>query len=369
MGGATIFAHYVIYCYVKYKFMNQRKLLTICIPAYNRALLLTPLLDSIFAQDFNDFYVLICEDSSPERLAIAEIVHRYQEMYPGRIQYEQNTVNFGYDGNIRRLIELASGYYCVFMGNDDLLCVGALALIAAAIQREPGCGVLVRSYASFKDSPDQYIQVFRYYLEERVLPGGAQAIVTAYRRSVVISGMVINRDAAFAIATNRFDGTLLYQLYLVGIILAQRSVVFLPQLIALRRDGTPPDFGNSDAEHGKFVPHNQTPESSIHFMRGMLSIANYINDKTQLNVFSNICSDIGNYSYPILSIQAHQPFPVFLKYGLNLAKLGLWRYPLFHLYFVSLLLIGPKRSDSIISKIKQRLGYTPQFGVARENQK
>jgi len=347
--------------------MKKRTLLTVCIPAYNRAALLAPLLESILGQDFDDFDVLICEDGSPERMAIADVVQSFRQLHPGRIHYEENATNLGYDGNIRRLVERANGQYCVFMGNDDLLCVGALAFIAASIQRQPDCGVVVRSYASFENRPDRVKQVFRYFPQEHVLPAGAQAVFTAYRRSVVISGMVIHRDAAISVATSRFDGTLLYQLYLVGMVLAQRSVVFVPQIIALRRDGTPPDFGNSASERGKFVPHDQTPESSIHFMQGMLAIAQHVGVATQLDVFSTIRADISNYAYPILSIQAKRPFHVFVKYGLDLARLGLWRAPLFHLYFITLLLIGPDRSDRIINMIKRRLGHTPRFGAARES--
>lgn len=345
--------------------MSKRPLLTVCIPAYNRAVLLVPLLDSILAQNFDDYEVLICEDGSPERSAIGEAARRYQQLYPDRIRYEENPANLGYDGNIRGLVERAQGYYCVFMGNDDLLCDGALRRIADAVRAQPDCGVVVRSYASFEADPARPKQVFRYYPQEHVLPAGAQAVFTAYRRSVVISGMVIHRDAAQAVATDRFDGTLLYQLYLVGMILATHGVVFVPEVIALRRDGTPPDFGNSDAERGKFVPRDQTPESSLHFMRGMLAIARHVEEATHLTVYKAIRSDIGNYAYPILSIQAKRSLPVFVGYGLSLAGLGLWRYPLFHLYFLTLLMIGPDRADRIISLIKRRLGYTPRLGAAR----
>lgn len=344
--------------------MNLRPLITVCIPAYNRANLLVPLLDSIFSQNFDNYDVLICEDGSPERAAIASVVQGFQLRHFEKIKYEENTINLGYDGNIRRLVKRATGQYCVFMGNDDLMCTGALEAIAAAIQRQPDCGVVVRSYATFDVNPEKFNQVYRYFPNEHVLPASAQAIFTAYRRAVVIPGMVINRDAALAVATDRFDGTLLYQLYLVGMILAKRSVIFVPQIIALRRDGTPPDFGNSAAEQGKFVPHDQTPASSIHFMQGMLSIAKYVEEATQLNVFEAIRSDIGNYSYPILSIQGKRPLGVFMKYGVALAKLGLWRYPLFHLYFITLLVLGPDRSDCIIKMIKKRLGHTPRFGAA-----
>jgi abequosyltransferase len=346
--------------------MSKRPLLTVCIPAYNRSVLLRPLLDSIVLQSFQDYEVLICEDGSPERAAIREVAWSYQQSYPDRIRYEDNPTNLGYDGNIRRLVERAQGHYCVFMGNDDLLGEGALLRIADAVRTQPECGVVVRSYASFDVDPSQPKQVFRYYPDVKVLPAGAQAVFTAYRRSVVISGMVIHRDSAKAVATDQFDGTLLYQLYLVGMILAKRGVVFVPEVIALRRDGTPPDFGNSEAERGKFVPRDQTPESSLHFMRGMLAIARYVETATRLSVYKQICSDIGTYAYPILSIQAKRSPSVFVRYGLSLAGLGLWRYPLFYLYFLTLLIIGPDCADRIINLIKRRLGYTPRLGAARE---
>jgi abequosyltransferase len=349
--------------------MSRRPLLTVCIPAYNRARYLAPLLESILEQDFEDFNILICEDYSPERLELSQIVRKFQEQNISKIHYYENTSNLGYDGNIRNLIALSTGEFCVFMGNDDLMCPGALSSIASAIQLQPTCGVVVRSYASFEGDPSHHKQIYRYFPSHYSISPGVLAISTAYRRSVVISGMVINRDAAMLFATNRFDGTLLYQLYLVGMILASQGVVFTPDLISLRRDGTAPDFGNSPVEKGKFVPNNQTPESSIHFMRGMLAIAKYVEITTGLAVFNLIRSDIGSYSYPILSIQAKRAPLVFFRYGLQLAQLGLWRSPFFHAYFLSLLTLGPDRVDSVIKFIKTRMGFTPRFGVASKGKK
>lgn len=345
--------------------MSSRKLLTVCIPAYNRAALLGPLLDSILSQNYAGYNILICEDKSPERSAISKVVAAYQAKYPDKIEYVENEQNLGYDGNIRRLIELTSGHYSVFMGNDDLMCHGALQAIADVITRVPDCGVMVRTYASFEDDPTVQKQVFRYYPEEVVVAPGTRAISTGFRRSVVIPGMVYHRDSAAALATNQFDGTLLYQLYLTGMILAKRTVVFTPHIIALRRDGTPPDFGNSDSEKGKFVPQDQTPESSLHFTRGMLEIAKFVEEETRLPVFEPIRADIGNYSYPILSIQAKRPRTVFVRYGWALSKMGFWRYPLFHAYFWSLLLLGEGRLNGLIKWMKRCLGYTPQLGSAR----
>ena len=343
---------------------SNRPLISICIPSYNRLEYLSPLLDSILSQDYSDYEILICEDHSPQRSEISSLVTIYQKRFPGLIRYKENDFNFGYDRNIRNLIHHARGIFCLFMGNDDLLCQGALSAISSIILREAECGVVVRSYATFDVDPAQFKQIFRYFPEEVVLLAGERAIKSAYRRSVVIPGMVIHRDSAEDIATDKFDGTLLYQLYLVGVVLASRSVIFTPKIIALRRDGTPPDFGNSEAEKGKFVPQNQTPESSLFFVRGMLNIALFVQEKTGLKVFKGIRKDIGNYSYPILSIQSSQPIKVFLAYGANLWAMGFWRYPLFYFYFIGLVILGVNRLDKLIIFIKTKLGFTPRFGIA-----
>jgi glycosyltransferase involved in cell wall biosynthesis len=337
-------------------------LFSVCIPAYNRAETLPDLLDSVLTQAFADYEIVICEDQSPQRAEIRAIVQRYRETWPERIRYVENEQNLGYDGNLRRLVQTSMGDYCLFMGNDDLMTPESLSALAGAIRRHPNVGVVVRSYQSFEGDPRNIVQTFRYFPQEVLFPAGADTVVTAYRRSVVIPGMVVHREAAQRLATGEFDGTLLYQLHLVANILVEMNAVFLPQIVVLYRNGGVPDFGNSAAERGKFVPKRQTVESSVEFVRGMLAIATSVEQKRGLPVVRRIVADIANYSYPLLAIQRHQTARSFIAYWRSLSKLGLGSYPLFHLYFVALLLLGTKRTDAVITHIKRRLGYTPAFG-------
>ena len=313
-------------------------------------------------QDYDDYEILICEDVSPERHAIRAIAEKYMHSFPKRVRYEENVRNFGYDGNLRNLVSQAIGDYCLFMGNDDLMCEGSLAKIASALERNPDVGVLLRSYADFENSSDKINQEFRYFPTERFFPAGADTIATIFRRSVVISGMVIHRAAAMEVATERFDGGLLYQLWLVANILVDKNAVYLPDILVLRRNGIPPDFGQANVERNRFVPGDQTPDSSLNFMRGMLDIAAAVERERDVPVYRHIITDIANYSYPILSIQASRPFLVFVAYWWKLARLGFGRYFLFHAYFLLLALLGAQRSDRLIATIKRRMGYTPSLG-------
>jgi abequosyltransferase len=337
-------------------------LISVCIPAYNRAGVLPALLDSILSQDFDDFDIAIAEDSSPERWGIAATVAEYQQRFGDKVKYHENPQTLGYDGNLRRLVALATGDYVLFMGNDDLLAPGALRAVAAAVRERQDVGVVLRSYSSFVRDPEQPVQVFRYFGEDRFFPPGPDTVVTFFRRCVFISGMVFKRSSAAACATARFDGTLLYQQHLAGHILAQESGVYLNRILSYHRLGGVPDFGASAAEKGLFVPKQQTPESSVHFMRGMLTIANSLDEPGGAKVGRRILRDIGNYAYPILSIQVGRSFGTFLSYLWQLMKLGFWRVPLFHVYAVGLLVLGPKNCDRLIAWIKKTLGRAPLLG-------
>ena len=203
---------------------------SICIPAYNRARHLPALLDSIYGQDCKDFEVVICEDASPERQQIAAIAREYAGRFPGTLRYLENETNLGYDGNVRRLVEKAAGAFCFFMGNDDLMCPGALGTVAGILERHDNVGLVVKSYAWFDEVPEKINQEIRYFAEEREFPAGREAVRICFRRSGVISGYIVHRESAQAVATSKFDGTLYYQLHLTANVLATRCSVFTPKL-------------------------------------------------------------------------------------------------------------------------------------------
>ena len=335
---------------------------SVCIPSYNRASVLVPLLESILSQNFTDFEIVINEDFSPERQSISEIVNHYVTLYPYKIRYFENEKNLGYDANIRSLIERAKGEYCVFMGNDDLMCPNALQAIFDSISRHPKIGVFLRSFEAFEGAPQNIVQTFKYFDKERFFPAGARTISTFYKRSVVIPGVTFHRGAALKFSTDKFDGSLLYQIFLIANILVEWNGVFSPEIVTWYRNGGTPDFGNSATEKGTFVPETRTPESSVSFMKGMLEIAQYVEKTRDVTIYKNILKDLSNYSYPILFFQADKPLGVFVKYYFSLIKLGFGRQILFHVYFYAILLLGIRRTDRMIEWIKLRLGRTPNIG-------
>lgn len=342
---------------------QTRKLFSVCIPAYNRAHHLTALLDSIFAQDFQDFEVVICEDLSRERQHIAAIVQGYQSRYPEVLRYFENEENLGYDANIRNLVRRASGEFCFFMGNDDLMCQGALQNAAGILRRYPNVGLVLKSYGWFDETPDKVNQEIRWFREEKEFPAGIPAIRFAFRRSGVISGYIVHRDSANLAATEEFDGTLYYQMHLTANVLIHKTAVCTPKLLVLCRQN-PPEFGNSAKEKGKYVPGSYTPQARLNMIAGALSILHNLKQTKGIDVVEDVMHDYANYFFPYIRDQLTLPIRDYYELYRAYGHMGFARFPLYHLYFVLCYLLGEKRFDALTTLIRGLLGRSPRFGNA-----
>jgi len=198
--------------------------LTVAIPAYNRPEDLAVLLRTILSQDYASFDVLVVEDQSPRQAEIRAVVERAMDMRRDlRIRYHSNERNLGFDGNVRRVLELSEGEFTLFMGDDDLMRPGALARVGSAIEKNPNLGVILRAYEDVDYATGKQTEVFRYFPSDRRFPAGAPTMRTFFRRCVSIAGFTIHTASAQSLATDRFDGTLLYQLYLGTRVVAERD--------------------------------------------------------------------------------------------------------------------------------------------------
>lgn len=339
----------------------SRPLFSICIPAYNRARYLSALLDSIYLQSFQDYEIVICEDQSPEREEIANAVRAYDAQRPGRIRFFENQENFGYDRNIRNLVSKALGRFCFFMGNDDVLCEGALENVAQTIARHPQVGIVLKSYAWFDQTPDKVNQEIRYVREETEIEAGARAIRFAFRRSGVISGYVVDRDTAQAVSTQKFDGTLYYQMYLTSQVLVEKTVVATPRVLVLCRNSEPPDFGNSSSEKGKYKPGSYTPEARLNMVGGALSIVRDLKQTRGVDVVDDVIHDFANYFYPYIRDQVDLPLRDYIHLYRCFGRMGFAKYPLFHLYCALAYVLGEKRFDTLTRFVRGKMGRSPQF--------
>jgi glycosyltransferase involved in cell wall biosynthesis len=108
-------------------------LVSVIIPAYQRAYTLVPVLEKVFAQTFTDYEVIIADDGSKDNTQ--EVLAPYRD----RIIYEY-AENRGASSARNRGARLARGKYLAFLDSDDFWEPRKLELQVALLECQPEVG-------------------------------------------------------------------------------------------------------------------------------------------------------------------------------------------------------------------------------------
>ena len=98
--------------------MENKPLVSICIPAYNGEHLITRALDSCLKQTYQNLEILVIDDCSKDNTI--EVVKEYQKR-SDKIRLIANEVNLGASKNLLKTFQEASGVFVQHIGQDDWL--------------------------------------------------------------------------------------------------------------------------------------------------------------------------------------------------------------------------------------------------------
>lgn len=91
-------------------------LVSVLLPAFNSEKYLNNALESVFAQSFKDWELIIVDDSSSIPVASLHIKH----LSDSKVRIIRNSKNMGPGSSLNRGIELAKGKYCARIDADDV---------------------------------------------------------------------------------------------------------------------------------------------------------------------------------------------------------------------------------------------------------
>lgn len=340
--------------------------ISVCIPAYNRYQFMDALLDSILKQDYPGLEIVICEDMSPERELIRHaVVSKVKDLNltDKKLKYFENERNLGYDSNFRNLLNKASGDYCMFMGNDDLLAPGSIERLVKVLEEHNDVAVVSRAYQWFANDSKDIQETINYLPNDTLYAPGIDAIKFFYRRVGVLSGLVFRRKPAIRVATDIFDGHLYYQMYLAGMLLQQYGGFYISTVQTLSRDGIEPDFGNADVEKAKFRPGSYSYEGRVHMVEGLLKIANHIDRTADKRIFRAVKRDIATYFYPYIRDQLDLSARQYIDMIRSFRDAGMTGEVFFYLHCVVAFVLKKKGLDTCIKYVRKLLGHTPRLGI------
>lgn len=117
---------------------SHNPMFSVLVPAY-KAEFLSECIESILAQTYKNFELIIVNDASPQDLD--GIISKYSD---SRIHYFKNEVGYGAEhvvGNWNKCLEYSTGDYVVCMGDDDKLKPNCLYEYSKLIEQNPNVDV------------------------------------------------------------------------------------------------------------------------------------------------------------------------------------------------------------------------------------
>ena len=207
---------------------------SICIPQHNRTSFLIEACRHLKLQTCQDFEVCISDDCSTD--GRAEELQQFLRESQISFVYRRQKKNRRYDGNLRTAIGLASGEYCILMGNDDCLAEDTtLESLRANLRNHPQTGVVITNFKDFATG-----QITRRIVRTGNLGGGPQVAVRSFRNASFVSGVIFRTDRAQTHATDLWDGSEMYQMYIASRIIAEGNELLELDVVAVRKDMTIP---------------------------------------------------------------------------------------------------------------------------------
>lgn len=113
---------------------EMQPLVSIGMPVYNGEKLICEALDSLLAQDFKNFELIISDNASTDRTA--EICKMYAAR-DSRIRYYRNERNIGPVSNFNKVIHLGRGKYFMWAADDDLYESSYISCMVDSLNNNP----------------------------------------------------------------------------------------------------------------------------------------------------------------------------------------------------------------------------------------
>jgi GT2 family glycosyltransferase len=180
---------------------------SICVMQHNRTSFFLRAIESYAAQTFRDFEICVSDGGSTDGREHEIVAALRATDLP--FAYRKSAANLRYDPNTRAALGLARGRYCLLMGNDDgLNGPDALKDLWAEIVAHDYPGVILQ------DNCDDRTGTRAMRVRTTANYGGGPRVAAMhYRNFSFVSGVVVEREPVQAMATEKWDGSEMYQTF------------------------------------------------------------------------------------------------------------------------------------------------------------
>jgi len=143
--------------------------ISVLMTSYNREVFIGEAIESVLAQTFGDFELIVSDDGSQDgTVAIAKEYARRD----ARIRVSVNAQNLGDYANRRRAATLARGQFLKYHDSDDVMYAHCLAVMLEPLRNEPSAAFALSASHAWPGGPCPMLLTPRLAYEREYLGGG-----------------------------------------------------------------------------------------------------------------------------------------------------------------------------------------------------
>ena len=181
----------------------QRKLLSICIPTYNRDWCIKKQIERLWecsAEIFNMIEIIISDNYSTDQTQKI-VKEALDNGFP--CTYIRNSTNIGMDGNFAQCFQLANGKYIWLLGDDDFIIISGLIELLTFLNKS------VEDYGIIHYIPNNSFENINIYTDRE------KFLIDISYNMTFISGCIVNASYVSTVNFKHYDGTIISQVPLI----------------------------------------------------------------------------------------------------------------------------------------------------------
>jgi glycosyltransferase involved in cell wall biosynthesis len=167
---------------------KRQPVVSVIIPAYNTSEYIAETLDSVLAQTFTDYEIIVINDGSPDTAELERALEPYRE----HVHYLTQE-NRGSSGARNTGLRAARGRYIALLDSDDLWEPDYLAVHVAALESDPTLDVIYPDSLLFGDSP----KAGKTFMQICPVEGEVTFARVVREQCCVYGGVTARREAIF----------------------------------------------------------------------------------------------------------------------------------------------------------------------------
>ncbi len=322
--------------------MSPKPSLSICIPSYNRVSELFRCLKSIDATNKESIEIVICEDCSPRREEITEIVEEFKSNTEYAVVYESNATNLGFDRNLNKLINVAKGEYLLFITDDDMFTGKAIDEVIDHLKRND-CAVAFTPYVDKKTGV-----IERKFYGSLALEKGINGVKRYLFNSILLSGLIFKKDKMPDYSADKFKDLIYSQVYLFSTLLLNYDGCYIDvPLVYCVGDGENAFGLNESSESNELLADRQSPLSNLEYHKSLIKLIRMFDVDNDVCLLEGFSKEYSIRSFTGMYIARKKGINELKAYWATMRLLNIKICAIAHVYYWFLFLFGYKACSLI----------------------